>query len=135
MRSAIHSVTVAVVEPMQPGVMIRINVIVRVIMRVIVITLRMRVIVRVIVSVIVITLRMRMRSAIHSVIVAVVEPMQPGRLARGSAWLCTVVLAKDLYARGRTVVGFLFVLHLQLERRGLIRTVLRIGGRFFRPKF
>ena len=54
-------------------VMIRINVIVRVIMRVIM-------------SVIV----------IHSVIVAVVEPMQPGRLARGSAWLCTVVLAKDL---------------------------------------
>ena len=64
-------------------VMIRINVIVRVIMRVIM-------------SVIV----------IHSVIVAVVEPMQPGRLARGSAWLCTVVLAKDLYARGRTVVSF-----------------------------
>merc|ERR1719271_2200456 len=110
-------------------VMIWINVIVRVIMRVImsviVITLRMRVIVR--------ALRMRMRSAIHSVIVAVAEPMQHGRLARGSAWLCTVVLAKDLYARGRTVVSFFFVLHLQLERRGLIRTVLRIGGRFFRP--
>merc|ERR1712093_820293 len=100
----------------------------RVIMSVIVIALRMRVIVRVIV----ITLRMRMRGAIHSVIVAVVEPMQPGRLARGSAWLCTVVLAKDLYARGRTIVSFFFVLHLQLERRGLIRTVLRIGGRFCR---
>ena len=91
-------------------VMIRINVIVRVIMRVIMSAI-----------------------VIHSVIVAVVEPMQPGRLARGSAWLCTVVLAKDLYARGRTVVSFFFVLHLQLERRELIRTVLCIGGRFFRP--
>merc|ERR1740117_2399147 len=67
-------------------------------------------------------------------VLAVVEAML--RLARGCAWgRIVVLLAKDLYAWGRTVVkdlrgvaSVLSVVHLQIEWRGVIRMILRFGG-------